>query len=85
MKILEFISEAVGWLLITLSPTGIGGFLGYVCFINLVQPLGWISFIGLPAIGFVLGATIATRQWRGKGTVHFLSRISATPELDDRG
>lgn len=83
MKIFEFISEVVGWILITLSPTGIGGFIGYLCLVNLVEPWGIISLIGLTGLGFVIGAMIATRQWRSKGTVHFLTRVSASPELDD--
>lgn len=34
-------------------------------------------------IGLVIGIIWATRQWKGKGTIWFMSRIMATPELDN--
>jgi hypothetical protein len=83
MKVFEFISEIVGWIFIAVSPTGIGAFIGYFCYTGMDEPWGMVVWIALAAIGFVIGAIIATRAWRGKGTVHLLSRTSATPELDD--
>jgi len=34
-------------------------------------------------LGLVVGIIWATKQWKGKGTVWFMSRTMATPELDD--
>jgi hypothetical protein len=48
-----------------------------------VEPCGMVVWIALAVIGFVIGAIVATRAWRNKGTVHLLSRVSASPDLDD--
>lgn len=37
----------------------------------------------MATIGLVIGIIWATRQWKGKGTIWFMSRIMATPELDN--
>ena len=34
-------------------------------------------------MGLVLGVVGATKQWKEKGTISFLSRLHATPELDE--
>ncbi len=83
MKVFELITEIIGWIRIWLSPTGIGLFLGGICYFNLPEALGLVAGITLTAIGVMIGAMIATRAFRGKGTIHLLSRVSASPELDD--
>ena len=81
-KIFEIITEVVGWIQIVLSPTllGIGfGFGIYYCFPN---QIGMIFGILIAVIGFIIGIIWATKKFKTTGTIHFLSRISATPELD---
>ena len=70
-EIFEIITEVVGWIQIVLSPTllGIGfGFGIYYYFPN--------------QIGMIFVIIWATKKFKTTGTIHFLSRISATPELD---
>ena len=33
-------------------------------------------------IGLIVGIVFATRVWKKHGTMHFISRVMATPELD---
>jgi hypothetical protein len=35
-------------------------------------------------IGLIVGIIWATKVWKKKGTVHFMSRVMATPELDKK-
>ena len=82
-KIFEIITEIVGWIQIVLSPTllGIGfGFGIYYFFPNLTGMILGILFV---IIGFIIGIIWATKKFKTTGTIHFLSRISATPELDN--
>ncbi|RKT00386.1 hypothetical protein [Flavobacterium sp. 123] len=82
-KIFEIITEIVGWIQIVLSPTllGIGFSLGiYYYFPN---QNGMILGITISVIGFIIGLIWATKKFKTTGTIHFLSRIIATPELDN--
>ncbi len=38
----------------------------------------------IAGIGLTIGITWATKTWKKTGTMQFLSRIDATPELDNR-
>ncbi len=38
--------------------------------------------IGLGVLGLIIGILWANHVWRKYGTIHFWSKISATPELD---
>lgn len=41
---------------------------------------GWLIAVALLAL--IIGIVFATRVWKKQGTMHFLSRVSASPELD---
>lgn len=52
----------------------------YYYFPNLV---GLIIGILIAFIGLTFGIILATKKFKTTGTIHFLSRVSATPELDN--
>lgn len=84
MKIFELITEIIGWIKIMLSPTLVGIILGAIIFGKLRNTTGLVLGIIVAAIGLVVGIIWATRIFRSKkGTISFLSRIDATPELDN--
>lgn len=81
-KILEFITEGIGWLKIALSPTLIGIGIGAIVYYLNQDLLGFVIGGLFVIVGFIGGVIWATRIWKTKGTVWFLSRTMATPELD---
>jgi len=81
-KFFEFITEAIGWLLIVISPLLIGLGIGAAFYFSEPGTFRLVLGILIAAYGLILGAVLATSIWKKKGTIHFLSRISATPELD---
>lgn len=81
-KIFEIITEIVGWLQIVLSPTLIGIAFGFGIYYNFPNQIGMASGIFIAIIGLIIGIIWATKKFKTTGTIHFLSRVSATPELD---
>ncbi len=83
-KFLRIFVEVLGWLVITLSGTILGGFLMIILTFTTNSEFGFkLGLCFIPA-GLILGAIWATRMWRKHGTVWFLSRLIAHPELDER-
>lgn len=83
-RLFEFLSELIGWLQIVASPLLIGGALGAVIYFTDPTPVRLGIGIAVAAVGLVLGIIWATITWRRRGTMSFLSRTMATPELDDQ-
>lgn len=81
-KGLESITEILGWLQIVISPTIIGIGLGLIFYSNFENTTGLIFAIIISIIGFIIGIVFATKKYKTTGTIRFLSRISATPEID---
>ena len=83
MSFFEYATEVVGWLQIVASPLLAG--LIIAAFIYFPNPTIWrlIIAIGVALIGLIVGIVFATRIWKKQGTIHFVSRVMATPELDD--
>jgi uncharacterized membrane protein YqaE (UPF0057 family) len=82
-KTFEWITEAWGWLQIVASPFLIGLSLGTVVYLANPNATTLLLSILLTVLGLIIGIVWATRVWRKTGTIWFLSRIMATPELDD--
>ena len=82
-KIFEIITEIVGWIQIVLSPTLLGIGFGFGCYYFFPNENGKIFGVIIAIIGFMIGLVWATKKFKTTGTIHFLSRISATPELDN--
>ncbi|RYE52164.1 MAG: hypothetical protein EOP48_17030 [Sphingobacteriales bacterium] len=79
----ELLLEVFGWIQIVASPLLLGIVIGLLLF--LADPGGFGTVIGIlvAVIGFIIGIIWATRIWKRKGTMNFMSRIMASPELDE--
>lgn len=75
-------TEVVGWLGIVASPLLASAILGGIIYLNTPDTIGIILGCLVVAIGLIVGIILATRIWKKTGTVHFLSRVSATPDID---
>ena len=78
----EYFTEIMGWLQIAVSPFLIGSVIGGLVYFSKPNTTRLVIAIIILIIGLVIGIIWATKVWRGKGTIHFMSRIMATPELD---
>lgn len=83
-KIFEWFAEIVGWLRIVASPLFLGLIAGIV--IYGFNPGGSGLLIGaiVALISLIIGIMWATKISKKQGTNQSLSRIMATPELDER-
>jgi hypothetical protein len=84
-KVFEWVTEAIGWLQIAASPFLIG--LGFGAFIYFPNPTATRLVIGLSmmVLGLIICILLATKIWKTKeGTIGFLSRTMATPDLDKK-
>lgn len=82
-SVFEFIIEVLGWIQIVASPLFIGVVIGFIVYLNIEGSNGLLIGISIAALGLIIGVIWATRAWRKKGTIELLSKLSATPELDD--
>ncbi len=83
MSFFDYTLEIVGWLQIVASPLSGGLMIAAVVYFS--NPTIWrlIIAIVIASIGLIAGIIFATRAWKKQGTMHFVSRIMATPELDN--
>jgi hypothetical protein len=77
-------TEVVGWLQIVASPALTGLVIGFLIYLYTPDTLGMLLGIAVASIGFIVGVIWATKVWKRSGTVHFMSRVMATPELDKK-
>ncbi|WP_146171825.1 hypothetical protein [Flavobacterium magnum] len=82
-KIFEKITEIVGWLQIVASPLLICGAIAAVIYFSSPSFERLLLAAIMVLIGLTVGIIFANKIMRTKGTVWFMSRISATPELDE--
>lgn len=82
-SLFEFFIEVVGWLQIVASPLLIGVVIGFVVYLANPNDLGITIGISIASLGLIIGIIWATRVWKRKGTIEFISRVSATPDLDE--
>ena len=82
-KLFEKITEILGWIQIALSPTLLGIGFGFGIYYYFPNQNGTIFGIIVAVIGFIVGLIWATNKFKTTGTILFLSRITATPELDN--
>lgn len=83
MKILEWITSFIGWLQIVFFPLFIGLIGGLIVYYNFHTTAGLIASITITVLGLLIGIILATSIWKKRGTINFLSRVSASPELND--
>lgn len=82
-RFLRLIPEFIAWLQIGASPLLIGLILGSLIYFSAPSANRLIIGISVAVIGLIVGIIWASKQWKGKGAVWFMSRIIATPELDN--
>ena len=76
-------TEAVGFLEIVASPLSAGLILGGLLYFSAPGMLRLVLAAVIVLISLIVGIVFAARIWRKQGTIHFLSRTMATPELDE--
>ncbi|HKZ67267.1 MAG TPA: hypothetical protein VJ111_12965 [Chitinophagaceae bacterium] len=81
-SLFELFTEIVGWLKICASPFLFGLVIGAIVYLFKPGTTRLIVAILVVTTGLCTGILWANRIWRKKGTIHFMSRTMATPELD---
>lgn len=82
-SIFEFILELIGWLQIVVSPLLIGLVIGAIIYFTEPNTTRLSIGIVVALVGLIIGIIWATKQFKGKGTISYMSSIMATPELDE--
>lgn len=82
MKIVELFTESLGWLKIVASPLLIGGIAGMVIYLSKPDITGLVAGLIITLAGLVTGIVWATKVWKKQGTMNFLSRAEASPDMD---
>jgi hypothetical protein len=83
LKSIAYFIEIINWIKIVLSPTMLGVFLGYIIYYNYPTKYGLIGGISLSSLGLLIGIVWATKIWKSKGTSFFMSRVEASPDIDE--
>lgn len=83
MSFFDYAMEVVGWLQIVASPLLLGLVLGAVIYFSNPSDGRLALGIFVALVGLFAGIVFATKVWKKQGTIHFVSRIMATPELDN--
>ena len=81
-SLFDLFTELIGWLRIVASPFLVGLIIGAFIYFPKPNTSRFIIALLIVTLSLVTGIVWATRVWRKKGTVHFMSKIIATPELD---
>jgi uncharacterized protein YacL len=83
-NIFEESTEMVGWIQVFLSPFLIGFVLAAIIYFSFDSIFTTIISIVIAIIGTLVGIKFANKIYNSKeGTIHFVSRVSASPELDE--
>jgi hypothetical protein len=82
-KVFEFIIEVIGWIRIAISPTLIGVIFGLLIYNYFPNLYGLIAGGFIIIVGLIIGIAWATNKFKTTGTMHFLSRVDASPDLDN--
>ncbi len=83
MKIFEWLTSFIAWLQIVALPLIIGLLIGFFVYKNYPTATGFVVSICISTLGLIIGIIIATRIWKKRGTLDFVSGISASPDLDN--
>ena len=83
LSFFELVIEVIGWLQIVASPLLAGIIIGALIYFSGPSALRLVIAIIVALAGLIVGIVFATRVWKNSGTNHFVSRIMATPELDN--
>lgn len=83
MSFFDYATEVVGWLQIVASPLLAALVIAALIYFTNPSILRLVIAIVVVLIGLIVGIVFATRIWKKQGTMHFVSRVMATPELDN--
>ena len=75
-------TEIMGWIQIVASPLLIATIIGFIVYVSRPNTTRLIIGIAIVVIGLIIGIIWATKIMKTKGTIHFMSRVDASPELD---
>lgn len=84
MKFFHYFLEFVGWVRIVASPLLIAVIAGLIVYFNNPNTKGIVIAAFIVLSGLLVGILWATRIWKKHGTLNFLSRVNASPELDKK-
>ena len=84
-SLFDLFAEVIGWLQIFASPFLIGLIIGALIYFPKPNTSRSVIAILVIILGLVTGIIWATRAWKKKGTIHFMSKLTANPELDKHG
>lgn len=84
MKFFRFLTETIGWLQIVAGPFLLGALIGFLVYHKNQNSTGLITGMLIAAAGLVLGIIAGIFIRKKTGTVNFLSRVNASPELDKK-
>ena len=82
-KFLKFLTAFFAWLQIVVSPTIAGIIVGAGIYAYKRNTTGLVIGIIIASAGLLTGIVWATKIWKKTGTVEFMSKLNATPDLDN--
>jgi uncharacterized membrane protein HdeD (DUF308 family) len=82
-KFFQTVTEILGWLQIVASPFLIALIVAALLYFSSPTTERLVIAVIIAIVGLFTGIFWATRVWKKGGTIKFLSRIHATPELDN--
>lgn len=83
-KVLEYLTKSIAWLQIAISPFILGAIAGLFIYAYRTDTYGLIMAGIVTLIGLIIGIIWATRVWKRRGTIEFISKVNASPELDNK-
>ena len=81
MKIIEFLTAFVAWVQIVASPLIVGFVIGFLVYNKYPSEKGLFGGIAIAVLGFIIGIIWATRTWKKRGTLEFMSKVSSNSEF----
>jgi uncharacterized membrane protein SirB2 len=83
-KLFESFFDVIGWIRIVLSPLLIGVGIGAIFYFNFLNFIGAVIWMLFGLAGLIIGIIWANKIQKKIGSQSFLSRISASPDLDSK-
>ena len=80
----EKASEIIGWIQIFISIFLLSAVISALVYFPFQNLLTLILGCIILAMGIFFGIKLANKKFKKEGTIQFLSRISASPELDEK-
>ncbi len=82
MSFFDRVIEVFAWLRIAVAPTLGGALIGVILYFAVGGQLGIVFCALCVALGVVLGVGFAEWARRKHGTLNFISKVNASPDLD---